>query len=185
MKQEIIELVEQAKNNKEKAFTKLYNEYYNTVWFTIYNIVKNKDVTEDLISVVFTKAFKKLDLYTEHISFEMWLKTIAVNSSIDYIRRMKNEKLNNYIDEDDSPIQLEGFEKSPEEKLILQEQVKLVEKLIPTLKKRYRELLLAKLEGKSYKDLSEQFALSEDKVKADLHKARKQLRNKLTLLTNS
>ena len=185
MKQEIIELVEQAKNNKESAFTKLYNEYYNTVWFTIYNIVKNKDVTEDLISVVFTKAFQKLDLYTEHISFEMWLKTIAVNSSIDYIRRMKNEKLNNYIDDEESNVQITRIEKSPEEKLILQENIELLEKILPTLKKRYRDLITAKLEGKSYKDLSEQFALSEDKVKADLHKARKQLRNKFELLTNS
>lgn len=185
MKQEIIELVEQAKNNKEKAFAILYNKYYTTVWFTVYNIVKNKDVTEDLISVIFTKAFKKLDLYTEHISFEMWLKTIAVNTSIDYIRRMKNENLNNYIDDENNTLQLFGLDSSPEEKLILQEKVKLLEKVIPTLKKKYRDLLMAKLDGKSYKDLSIQFALSEDKVKADLHKARKQLKNKLDLLTNS
>lgn len=185
MKQEIIELVEQARNNKEQAFTKLYNTYYTTIWFTIFNIVKNRDVTEDLISVVFTKAFKKLDLYTEHISFEMWLKTIAVNSAIDYIRRMKNESLNNYIDDEDNHIQLTGLDSSPEDKLILQEKVRIMEEIIPTLRKKYRDLLMAKLEGKSYKDLSEQFALSEDQIKADLHKARKQLRDKLTLLTNS
>lgn len=185
MKQEVIELVEQAKNNKEAAFTKLYNMYYKTIWFTVYNIVKNVDVTEDLISVVFTKAFQKLPLYTEHISFEMWLKTIAVNSSIDYIRRMKNEKLNNYIDAEDTFIQLNDYAPSPEESTIVKEQLKLVEQILPTLKKRYRDLILAKLEGKSYKDLSEQFALSEDKIKTDLHKARKQLRNKLSLLTNT
>lgn len=185
MKQEVITLVEQAKNNEERAFTMLYNKYYNTVWFTIYDIVKNRDVTEDLISVVFTKAFKKLDLYTEHISFEMWLKTIAVNSSIDYIRRMKNEKLNNYIDDEDNTIQLEGYQQSPEESLIIKEKLQLVEQIIPTLKKRYRDLLIAKLEGKSYKELSEQFALSEDRIKTDLHKARKTIKNKLSLLTNT
>ena len=53
MKQEIIDLVEQAKNGSERAFNKLYDIYYKTMWFTIYNIVKNRDVTEDLISVVF------------------------------------------------------------------------------------------------------------------------------------
>ena len=185
MKQEIIELVEQAKNNKEKAFTMLYNEYYNTVWFTIYNIVKNKDVTEDLISVVFTKAFQKISLYTEHVSFEMWLKTIAINSSIDYIRRMKNENLNNYIDDEENTIQLTGSENSPEENFILQEKMQFLEKIIPTLKKKYRDLLMAKLDGKSYKTLAEEFNASEDKIKSDLHKARKILKNKLNLLTNS
>lgn len=185
MKQEIINLVEHARNNEERAFTTLYNKYYTTVWFTVYNIVKNRDVTEDLISVVFTKAFKKLDLYTEHISFEMWLKTIAINSSIDYIRRMKNEKLNNYIDEEDNTIQLDDYQPSPEDSLIVKEKLKLTEQLIPTLKKRYRDLLMAKLEGKSYKELADQFALSEDRIKTDLHKARKQLKNKLSLLTNT
>lgn len=185
MKQEVITLVEQAKNNEERAFTMLYNKYYNTVWFTVYNIVKNRDVTEDLISIVFTKAFKKLNLYTEHISFEMWLKTIAVNSSIDYIRRMKNEKLNNYIDAEDNLIQLDDYAPSPEDSIITKEKLILTEQLIPTLKKRYRDLLTAKLEGKSYKELAEQFALSEDRIKTDLHKARKQLKNKLSLLTNT
>ena len=82
MKQEIINLVEQAKTGSERAFSELYNKYYKTVWFTIYNIVKNRDVTEDLISVVFTKAYMKMDSYTEHISYEMWLKTIAELTAI-------------------------------------------------------------------------------------------------------
>ena len=126
MTQEIIDLVEQAKNGSQLAFTKLYNTYNKMVWFTIFNIVKNSDVTDDLVSIVFTKAYKKLDSYVNHISFEMWLKTIAVNASIDYIRRNKKEQLNNYVDEDESPIQLSDLEKSPEENLILKEKLDIV-----------------------------------------------------------
>ena len=44
---------------------------------------------------------------------------------------------------------------------------------------------MAKLDGKSYKTLAEEFNASEDKIKSDLHKARKILKNKLNLLTNS
>ena len=98
---------------------------------------------------------------------------------------MKNEKLNIYIDDEDNTIQLEGYQQSPEESLIIKEKLQLVEQIIPTLKKRYRDLLIAKLEGKSYKELSEQFALSEDRIKTDLHKARKTIKNKLSLLTNT
>ena len=35
MDAEIIKLVEEAKNKSEKAFTKLYNKYQKTIWFTI------------------------------------------------------------------------------------------------------------------------------------------------------
>jgi len=180
MTQDIINLVEQAKNGSERAFNKLYDKYYKTMWFTIYNIVKNRDVTEDLISVVFTKAYMKMSSYTEHISFEMWLKTIAVNSSIDYIRRMKNEKLNNYIDDEETTIQLSDVEKSPEDSFIVKEKLKLTLEAIPTLKKQYRELIQSRIEGLSYKDIAEKLAIDELTVKSNLNKARNVLKQKIS-----
>ena len=178
MTQEIIDLVEQAKNGSERAFGKLYEKYYNTVWFTVYNIVKNRNVTEDLISVVFTKAYLKRESYTEHISYEMWLKTIAVHSSIDYLRRMKNEQLNNYIDDEDNTIQLSDVTNSPEDELVLKEKLKLTLEAIPTLKKKYRDLLQARMEGLSYKQIGERLAMNELTVKSELNKARSKLRQK-------
>ena len=178
MTQEIIDLVEQAKNGSERAFGKLYEKYYNTVWFTVYNIVKNRDVTEDLISIVFTKAYLKRESYTEHISYEMWLKTIAVHSSIDYLRRMKNEQLNNYIDDEDNTIQLSDVTNSPEDELVLKEKLKLTLEAIPTLKKKYRDLLQARMEGLSYKQIGERLAMNELTVKSELNKARSKLRQK-------
>lgn len=178
MTQEIIDLVEQAKNGSERAFSKLYKKYYNTVWFTIYNIVKNRDVTEDLISVVFTKAYLKRESYTEHISYEMWLKTIAIHSSIDYIRRMKNEQLNNYIDDEDNTIQLPDVVNSPEEEIVLKEKLKLTLEAIPTLKKKHRDLIQARMEGLSYKQIGEKLAMNELTVKSELNKARSKLKQK-------
>lgn len=179
MTQETINLVEQAKTGSERAFSELYNKYYKTIWFTVYNIVKNRDVTEDLISIVFTKAYLKMDSYTEHISYEMWLKTIAVNSSIDYIRRMKNEKLNNYIDDEETTIQLSDVEKSPEDSFIVKEKLKLALEAIPTLKKQYRELIQSRIEGLSYKDIAEKLAIDELTVKSNLNKARNILKQKI------
>lgn len=179
MKQDVIDLVEQAKSGSERAFNKLYDKYYNTMWFTIYNIVKNRDVTEDLISVVFTKAYMKMDSYTEHISYEMWLKTIAVNSAIDYIRRMKNEKLNNYIDDEETTIQLPDVVNSPEEDTIVKEKLKLTLEAIPTLKKKYRDLIQSRIDGLSYKEIAEKLAMNELTVKSNLNKARQLLKQKI------
>lgn len=185
MTQELIDLVEQAKTGSERAFTKLYYKYKNNVWFTIYNIVKNTDIADDLTSVVFTKAYEKLITYVNHISFDMWLKTIAVNTSIDYIRRNKKEQLNNYVDDEECTIQLGTSEMSPEEKLILQERVKVVESAIPTLKKKYRDLINARIEGLSYKEIAEKLATNEFAVKSDLNKARQKLRKKTNNYTNT
>lgn len=176
MKEEEKLLVEQAREGSERAFTKLYNNYQKTVWYTALNIVHNTDAADDITSMVFTKVYTKLDTYTQHISFEMWLKTITVNTAIDYIRRNKKEQLNNYIDEEDSTIQLHGLDNSPEDKLIFQQNVDIVMECIPRLKKRYRDLIYARLDGKSYQQISEELAIPEATVKTCLNKARQRLR---------
>lgn len=176
MKEEVKLLVEQARDGSEKAFTKLYNTYNKTVWFTAYKVVHNADAADDITSIVFTKVYTKLDTYTNHISFEMWLKTITVNTAIDYIRRNKKEKLNNYIDEEESTIQLNGTDHSPEDKLIFQQNVEIVMECITRLKKRYRDLIYARLDGKSYQQIAEELAIPEATVKTSLNKARQRLK---------
>lgn len=178
MTQEIIDLVEQAKQGSQKAFSKLYHKYKTDIWYTIIGVVKNTDVADDLTSVVFTKAYEKLSMYTQHISFNMWLKTIAVNASIDYIRRNKKEQLNNYVDEDENPIQLSALERSPEEDLILKEKLDIVLQAIPTLKRKYRDLINARIDGLSYKEIANKLAMNELAVKGDLNKARQKLKQK-------
>lgn len=93
MKEEEKLLVEQARDGSEKAFNALYNKYYKTVWYTANNVVRNTDAADDITSMVFTKVYLKLQSFTNHISFEMWLKTITVNTAIDYIRRNKKRAI--------------------------------------------------------------------------------------------
>lgn len=178
MTQEIIDLVEQAKQGSQKAFSKLYYKYKSDIWYTAMNIVRNTDAADDITSVVFAKAYEKLSTYTQHISFNMWLKTIAINTSIDYIRRNKKEQLNNYVDDDENSFQLSTLERSPEENLILKEKLEIVLQAIPTLKKKYRDLINARIDGMSYKDIAEKLAMNELAVKGDLNKARQKLKAK-------
>lgn len=176
MKEEEKLLVEQARDGSERAFSTLYNTYKKTVWYTAFKVVNNADASDDITSQVFTKVYLKLKSYTHHLSFEMWLKTITVNTAIDYIRRNKKEQLNNYIDEEDSTIQLSGLEHSPEDNLIFQQNINIVMDCIPRLKKKYRDLIYARLDGKSYQQISEELAIPEATVKTCLNKARQRLR---------
>lgn len=176
MKEEEKLLVEQARDGSERAFSTLYNTYKKTVWYTAFKVVNNADIADDITSQVFTKVYLKLKSYTHHLSFEMWLKTITVNTAIDYIRRNKKEQLNNYIDEEDSTIQLSGLEHSPEDNLIFQQNINIVMDCIPRLKKKYRDLIYARLDGKSYQQISEELAIPEATVKTCLNKARQRLR---------
>lgn len=66
-KQQVFDLIKQAKEGKQSAFTKLYEKFSRVIYNTIYYIVNNKDVADDLLSVTFTKAFSKLDSYVTNI----------------------------------------------------------------------------------------------------------------------
>jgi len=176
MEEEEKELVSKAKSGDSESFSKLYSKYYSTIHYTIYMIVKNDEVTNDLSSVVFTKAWNKISSFVDNISFKMWLKTIATNTAIDFLRRTKNENLNKYIDDTENYIQLADDSKSPEEEYIIKEKARIIMQLIPKLRKKYRDLINMKLDGLSYKQIAESVNSTELAVKSDLSKARKRLK---------
>lgn len=181
-KQQVFELIKQAKEGKQSAFTKLYERFKFTIYNTIYRIVMNKDVADDLLSVTFIKAFSKLDSYVNNISFEMWLKTIAINSSIDYIRRTKKEKSNYWIDDNDNNFQLsDAAAYSPEEDYIFRETSSKLDHALSRLRFKYKNILeLRTVQNLSYKQISEQLGISESQVKSRLNKAREKLKQLLT-----
>lgn len=176
MKEEEKLLVEQAREGSEKAFNTLYNMYYKIIWYTAFKIVNNRDAADDVTSQVFIKAYLKIKSFANHISFEMWLKTITVNTAIDYIRRNKKEQLNNYIDDEESTIQLSGVEASPEDKLISEQNISRMMECIQLLKKKHRDLVYARLEGKTYQQISQELAIPEATIKTCLNKARLRLK---------
>lgn len=180
------DLIDQAKQGVEGAFSNLFTMYYNSIQYTIYNIVRNKDVTDDLISVTFTKAFKKISTYTNPISFEMWLKTIAINTAIDYIRKMKNEKQNNYIDDtENNTPELQEYVPSTEDVLIQKEEHRALMEAMAMLRSNYKEILkLRFIDELSYRDIATKLGLSEITVKSQLFKAKQKLKAKLQQLEN-
>lgn len=181
-KQELEDLIKQAKEGKQIAFTKLYNKYKSIIYYTIIRIVKNKDVADDLLNITFSKAFLKINSYVNHISFEMWLKTIAVNSSIDYIRHYKKDSQLNWLDDNENcKIQLNSTaDYSPEETYLFKETNLLLEESLSRLRFKYRQILLMRcVQNLSYKQIGKELNLTETQVKSLLNKARRKLKELL------
>ena len=181
-KQELFNLIKQAQIGSQIAYTKLYNKFKPVIFNNILYIVKNRDAAEDITSTTFMKAFNRLDSYKENISFEMWLKTIAINSSIDYIRKTKKERENLFIDDEESTIQLsDTADYSPEDILIGNETDNAIKEALAHLKWKYRNVIeLRIVRHMSYKDIANELGLTENQVRALLNKAREKLKKLLT-----
>ena len=76
-------------DNKEN-FELLYNNYNNLVYKIAFTILKNKDDSEDIVQVVFSKIYslQKDKLPTKHIL--SWIYSVTKNESISLLRKKKN-----------------------------------------------------------------------------------------------
>lgn len=76
-----------------EAFEFIYFQTSPSVYAIIKNIVKDHNVTEDLMQNTYIKMIKNIYSYDFKYNFKSWLLTIARNLAIDYYRKFKRETL--------------------------------------------------------------------------------------------
>ena len=173
--------IDLAKAGSQKAFNQLYKEYYDLVHRNVYNIVKNTDVADDIASETFVKAFMNIEKYVNNISFSMWLKTIANNNSIDFIRNSVKRKNDVYVDDSElTEIPYSDYS-NPEKNLIAKEVSEKIESELNKLENRGGEALRLRLVDElSYKEIAEKLDLNIGTIKHYIFKCKKKLKTKLT-----
>lgn len=138
------ELLSQYRKGNEEAFTELLNRHKDRVFTTIYLIVKDQYLAEDLMQEVFIKAIRTIrsGRYNEEGKFLPWILRIAHNISIDQFR--KNKRYPMIIMEDGSNVfnTLEFSEESVENAQIRQDTYDLLKRYIQELPESQREVLI-------------------------------------------
>lgn len=88
---ELHQIFEDLKQNKEKSFNELYEKYNKLIYCIAFSILKNKENSEDIVQIVFTKIYKleKEKLPTSNEA--SWLYSLTKNESLNYIRKQKND----------------------------------------------------------------------------------------------
>jgi RNA polymerase sigma factor (sigma-70 family) len=83
------ELIQKAIQGNQESITELYNRTYNNVYFTVKSMVKDEDTILDIVQDTYVKAFKSLGQLQEAGKFKAWIKKIAHNKTVDYLRKTK------------------------------------------------------------------------------------------------
>lgn len=98
-------LVTAYANGDNQAFDTLLRRYEGRVFTYIFNIVKNRDVADDIFQETFVKAIMtiKQGRYTDAGKFSAWITRIAHNLIIDYFRQEKSESTVS-VDNDDTDV---------------------------------------------------------------------------------
>ncbi len=146
------ELVSLYIRGEEKAFEKLVQRHKSRIYTTIYLIVKDQYVAEDLMQDTFIKSVDtiKSGRYNEEGKFLPWIIRIAHNLAIDYFRRDK--RYPNVVFEDGSNVfnTLDFSEDSVESIQIRQETHEQLREMIQRLPEVQRQVLIMR----HYEDMS-------------------------------
>jgi RNA polymerase sigma factor (sigma-70 family) len=138
------ELISQYINGDEGAFEALVKRHKNKLFTTIYLIVKDQHVAEDLLQETFIKAVRTITSgkYNEEGKFLPWISRIAHNMAIDHFRRER--RYPTIVMEDGSNVfnSMEFAEDSYEDKQIRQETHERLRDMIELLPEAQREVLM-------------------------------------------
>jgi RNA polymerase sigma-70 factor (ECF subfamily) len=130
------------------AFGTLYDLYLEKIYRFVYYRVHHKQTTEDLVSVVFTKAFRKFDSYNHKQSFSTWIYSIARNTVIDHYRTHKSTSdIEEAFDLSDSTNISRDYE--------LKEKMDQAKQYLTKLPQEQRDLVMMRLwDGLSYDEIA-------------------------------
>ncbi len=182
------ELIRKAKDNNQNAITELYNKTYSNVYYTIKAIVKDDDAVMDILQDSYLNAFRSLDQLQDTSKFRAWIKRIAHNRAVDYLRQTKAVNFSD-ISKDDTNIPLEFEDTRPEnlpEVIIDQnETARLMAEILDSLPSDQRACVsMFYYEQMSVKEIAEELGISENTVKSRLNYGRKKIETQVRALEN-
>lgn len=83
------DLIAQCKLGEPAAYTALYNQHAAAVYNTILRLIGHTGEAEDVLQETFVAAFKGIGDFKNTGGFAAWVKRIAINKSVDQIRKRK------------------------------------------------------------------------------------------------
>ena len=175
-------LITLYRNGNEAAFNLLVDRYQSKVFTTIFLIVKDQDVAEDLLQDVFVKVLHTLnsDKYNEEGKFQPWVMRIAHNLAIDYFRKAK--RYPTILLEDGSNLfnSLSFAEDSSEEQRIKEETLAWVRNLIDELPEAQKEVVIMRhYLDMSFQEIAEQTGVSINTALGRMRYALNHIRKKM------
>lgn len=75
--------------DKKKVFPDLVSQYSEKLYWTIRRIVISHDDANDVLQNVFLKVWDNIDNFQERSKISTWIYRIAINESLDFLRRKK------------------------------------------------------------------------------------------------
>jgi RNA polymerase sigma-70 factor (ECF subfamily) len=175
------ELIEKAQQGDRAAFGELVRTYHQKVYMLIFHMLHNTADAEDLTQDAFMRAYRGLKSFNFKCEFYTWLYRIAVNVTLNHIRKMKRRSTVS-LSQEALPRRLrkDTEAKDPRElaeaRQLYERVLKGIDELSPALR---ATLVLFSFQGLTHKAVAEVLGCAEGTVAWRISEARQQLRRHL------
>jgi len=173
-------LIERAKMGDQKAYESLVRRYQHSIYRLCLGMTGTHPSADDLAQETFIKAYFALARFKEGTNFYAWIRRIALNSSLNYIkRRRREEPLGDRAGDNPGAVFSSKIE-TPHDELLRNDTGRTVNKALKALPPKLRAVfMLHAVEGLKYEDIARTLGLPAGTVMSRLSRARHRLRKSL------
>jgi RNA polymerase sigma-70 factor, ECF subfamily len=173
-------LVERVRRGERECFAVIMRRYNQRLFRVARGIVGHDSEAEDVVQHAYVCAYAHLQQFAGNAAFSTWLTRIVINEAL---ARIKNSGRVRSLDGDehapDWPSNAGAFA-NPEDDLSRRELASLLEAAIDELPEICRvALILREIEGLSTAETAACLSITEEAVRARVHRARTLLRHEL------
>lgn len=173
VEEQIDDLVRRAQQGEEAAFERLYRRFGNLIYALALRFVADSTRAEELTQDVFIRLWEKIGSYRWESAFETWLYRLATNLVLSDLRSRGRRANWELLGEEPAMNAEPARTISPGRVLDL-------ERAVATLPSGARTIfLLHDVEGYRHREIAEATGIAVGTCKAQLHRARRLLREAL------
>ena len=184
-------LIQAVLDGDPSAYRGIVERYQGRIYSVVYGMLRNPEDSKEVAQEAFVKAYQKLSTFRLESKFYTWLCRIAINLSIDLLRKRKRRDHSEFDEgigaRDSSGEILDMYNSERPDKAL--ERSELHTKIIQEVEKLPAEqkqaIVLREIDGLSYREISEIMNIPEGTVMSRLFYARKKLQEALAEYKNA
>jgi len=178
-------LVRRTQNGDTQAFDVLWQKYSSRIYSLIYNMTSNHEDANDLLLEVFAKAYRSISGFRGRSSFYTWIHAIAVNMTINFVKKrgrrfqMSLDDLDSSVHNDKEFIELTASNTPTREVDLAELQQRLNEAMMKLSVEHRTVVTMFDIQGMPHAEIAKVLGVPEATVRSRLFYAHRQLQNYL------
>ncbi|MCD0472229.1 RNA polymerase sigma factor [Flavobacterium sp. JAS] len=161
-------LINRLRGGDESALTELYNKFWQSLFVSSYNVLKDKELCEDIIQDIFMNIWHNREKLEINISLKGYMYACARYQVFNQFRKNKDKIHVELFEDIDKRFQ----HATPETLLMHEELVQQINAIIETLPEKCQQVYkLSREEQLSHKEIAERLSISKKTVENHITKA--------------